>query len=335
MKTRPISRIIGIVIVIGVVLAIGFLNFVTSKPLDYVMASRVDIPYGTNLCEIPEDSFAAMPVRFENSTARLMLNGLVQPNDLPLLMADCAVIVYDVHRYEPLLLGGIISSDNPAADRIARLALDDPDLIVIRIPTQSNVPGSIRAGDRVDLAVAIGSVSDPLDLQEGEMDEQFTAYPQTTYGDISPDALSAILELQGYVITPPEEMGGVPGQEEPVSEPTPAEPSLREPVTKTLVSGALVIYVDLEHKVSGISSSGETTISQGKINAIDVVIPRDVFEFVTMAINSGNLQIGLLSPLVDSSDDDPTIGASLQDFLDLYMQDREELMPAESSAEGE
>jgi hypothetical protein len=64
---------------------------------------------------------------------------------------------------------------------------------------------------------------------------------------------------------------------------------------------------------------------RGDLTGIDVVIPRDAFEFVTMAINSGNLQVGLLSPLVEESVDEPTLGATLQDFLDLFVSDREEL----------
>jgi len=55
------------------------------------------------------------------------------------------------------------------------------------------------------------------------------------------------------------------------------------------------------------------------------VIPREAFEFVTMAMNGGNLQIGLLSPLVSESSQGPTLGASLQDLLDLFIGDRESL----------
>lgn len=44
-----------------------------------------------------------------------------------------------------------------------------------------------------------------------------------------------------------------------------------------------------------------------------------------MAMNGGNLQIALLSPLVSESSEAPTLGASLQDLLDLFIADRETL----------
>lgn len=328
MRSRNIPRIIGIALVLIVVAVIIFLNVVTSKPLDYIVASRENLTAGTRLCEVSDETFVALPVRFENSTARLMLNGVAQPADLAAMRASCAVLIQDVYRYQPLDLGAVVSPDNPAADRIMRLALDDPDMIVVRIPVSNNVPESIIAGDRVDLVFAITNVTDTLNLEEGEENVQFTAYPQTSYGDLSPDAMAVLLEQMGYSISPP--AGGVVtegGEAEPTAEPEPVveEPSLREPVVKKLVSGALVIYVQLDTTIAGLTESGEATVVRGDITAIDVVIPRDAFEFVTMAITSGNLQIGMLSPLVEGSDEAPTIGASMQDFLDLYLSDREEL----------
>jgi hypothetical protein len=69
---------------------------------------------------------------------------------------------------------------------------------------------------------------------------------------------------------------------------------------------------------------------QGDMTGIDVVIPRDAFEFVTMALNGGNLQVGVLSPLVEGASEGPTLGASLQDLLDLFVADREELTAGEA-----
>ena len=100
---------------------------------------------------------------------------------------------------------------------------------------------------------------------------------------------------------------------------------LREPVTKLLVRGALVVSVRRETTVAGATQQGEPTIIQGDITGLDVVIPREAFEFVTMAMNGGNLQIALLSPLVAESAVGPTIGASLQDLLDLFISDRQVL----------
>jgi hypothetical protein len=100
---------------------------------------------------------------------------------------------------------------------------------------------------------------------------------------------------------------------------------LREPVTKILVRGAVVVNVRRDTSVAAVSQSGEATVVEGEITGLDVVIPREAFEFVTMAMNGGNLQIALLSPLVSEESEGPTLGASLQDLLDLFVADREAL----------
>ena len=100
---------------------------------------------------------------------------------------------------------------------------------------------------------------------------------------------------------------------------------MREPITKLLVQGAQVIAVRRDTSLASVSSDGTASIIEGDITGLDVVIPREAFEFVTMAMNGGNLQIALLSPLVAESSEAPTLGASLQDLLDLFIADRETL----------
>jgi hypothetical protein len=298
-------------LIIGIVLAlIGFgaafvVNQIIVRPTDYIIAARMDIAAGTYINELPEDAFIQIPVQFENSSARKILEGVAQPQDLIAMHAVDAVIIQDIYMYQPLVLGAVISADNPAASRIARLGLDNPDLMVITIPASGNVPSGLMSGDRIDLAVTVSSVADPLELTQ---DEQVTTLPfsQTSLGTASAE------EDENAHINEPE------------------APILREPVTKLLVRGSLVINVQYARSVTGITAEGEAQLMRGEITGIDVIIPREAFEFVTMAINSGNLQIGLLSPLVADTSDEPTLGASLQDFLDLYLNDREELV-AESA----
>ena len=324
-------------LVIGVILAvIGFgaafvFNQVFIQATDYIIAARMDIPAGTYINALPEDAFTQIPVQFENPDARKILDGVAQPADLIAMQAANAVIIQDIYTYQPLVLGAVVSADNPAAARIARLGLDNPDFMVITIPATGNVPASLIAGDRVDLAVTISSITDPLELGEDEP-ETALFLPQTSLGAIPPEALAEILEASGYSIDAPEEEMNSDGEiEARIGEPD--TPTLREPVTKLLVRGSLVLNVQYARSVTGITAEGEAHLMRGDITGIDVVIPRDTFEFVTLAINSGNLQIGLLSPLVSDASDEPTLGASLQDFLDLYLRDREELMAESETAD--
>jgi len=319
-------------LIIGVIIAIigaGLVfvgNLYLSPPTDFIVAARDNIPAGTRLSDLPEDAFVQIPVKFTNSSARMMLEGVAQPQDLQAMRAAGAILIQDVYKYQPLTLGSVVSPDNPAAARVTRLGLDDPGLVVITIPgDDTNVPEGIQPGDRIDLAVAVTDVNDILVLKEKEEGTTLTALPGSTLTGIPNEALAAVLAEAGYVVEPPEGAAPISAEETPTPEPTPEGPVLREPITKLLVQGAQVIAVRRDTSLASVSSDGTASIIEGDITGLDVVIPREAFEFVTMAMNGGNLQIALLSPLVAESSDAPTLGASLQDLLDLFIADRETL----------
>ena len=95
----------------------------------------------------------------------------------------------------------MVSPDNPAAARVTRLGLDDPEMVVITIPgSDTNVPEGIQPGDRIDLAVAVTDVSDMLAL-EGEKATALTASPGSALTGIPNEALAAVLEEAGYVVS--------------------------------------------------------------------------------------------------------------------------------------
>ncbi|MEA1977873.1 MAG: hypothetical protein U9N80_08225 [Chloroflexota bacterium] len=319
-------------LIIGVIIAIigaGLVfvgNLYLSPPTDFIVAASGNIPAGTRLSDLPEDAFVHIPVKFTNSSARMMLEGVAQPQDLQAMRAAGAILIQDVYKYQPLTLGSVVSPDNPAAARVTRLGLDDPGLVVITIPgDDTNVPEGIQPGDRVDLAVAVTDVNDILVLQEGEEGTTLTALTGSTLTGIPNEALAAVLAEAGYMVEPPEGVAPIRAEETPTPEPTPEGPVLREPITKLLVQGAQVIAVRRDTSLASVSSDGTASIIDGDITGLDVVIPREAFEFVTMAMNGGNLQIALLSPLVAESSEAPTLGASLQDLLDLFIADRETL----------
>jgi hypothetical protein len=317
--------VVGILLAIVGATAVFVLNLVFAPPTDYIIAARQDIPAGTRISDLAEDAFVTVPVQFTNRSARLMLEGVAQPDDLAAMRASGAVLIQDIFRYQPLTLGSVVSADNPAAGRVMRLGLDDPNMMVISIPTQNNnVPEGIRPGDRVDLAVAVIDVNDILSLG-GEQASSITALPGTALRGVPNEALAAVLTEAGYSVIPPSGEAVVASEVTSTPEPTPEGPVLREPVTKLLVRGALVVNVRYERSLAGVSQQGQATMVQGDMTGIDVVIPREAFEFVTMALNGGNLQVGVLSPLVEGASEGPTLGASLQDLLDLFVADREEL----------
>jgi hypothetical protein len=317
-------------LLIGIVLAlIGFgasfiINSVVTPQADTMLAARVDIPMGTMLNELPEDAFVTVPVQFPNTSARQIMNAIMRPQDLQAMRQVNGVFINDVYKYEPVLLSSIVSAENPASVRIVQLALDDPNMIIITIPANNNVPEGIRPGDRVDLAVAVNNVGKPVVIEEVQEQSSFYQTGSSLQG-IPPEALVAVLEAAGYQISAPP--GGPQGEAtEIVIEPSATPlPNLREPIAKVLVHGAQVVSVRRDSSLAGVSAQGGTTLSVGDIIGLDLVIPREAFEFVTMAANGGVLQIGLLSPVAVGDLDEPTFGASLQDLLDLFYADREML----------
>lgn len=316
--------IFGIVLAVAGAALVFVLNMMFAPPTDFMIAAREDIPAGTRLSDLPDDAFVQVPVQFTNRSARLMLEGVAQPADLAAMRAAGAILIQDIYKYQPLTLGSVVSPDNPAAARVTRLGLDDPDLVVITIPgSNQNIPEGVQAGDRIDLAVAVTSVSDILSLEEEE--GPVAVSPGSALTGIPNEALAALLTEAGYVVEAPGEEGFTGPRATATPEPTPEGPMLREPVTKLLVRGALVVNVRRETTVAGVSQQGQPTITEGDIVGLDVVIPREAFEFVSMAMNGGNLEIALLSPLVGESSEGPTLGASLQDLLDLFVSDREAL----------
>lgn len=317
--------IVGIVVALLGAVAVFLIDLTIAPPTDFIVAARENIAAGTRLSDLPDDAFIQVPVQFSNRGARLMLQGVAQPADLAAMRAAGAVVVQDIYRYQPLTLGSVVSAENPAAARVVRLGLDDPNLVIMTIPgTSQNIPEGIQPGDRIDLAVAVTDVGDILAL-EGEEALGLAVSPGSALTGVPNEALAALLEEAGYVVSAPGSALEPGSEPTPTPTPTPVVPMLREPVTKLLVRGAVVVAVRQEETVAGVTQQGDPTIIRGDVTGLDVVIPREAFEFVTMALNSGNLQIALLSPLVAESSEGPSLGASLQDLLELYLSDREAL----------
>lgn len=317
--------IVGILLAVAGAALVFVLNLVFAPPTDFIMAAREDISAGTRLSELGDEAFVQIPVQFTNQSARLMLDGVAQPADLQALRAAGGIVIQDIYKYQPITLGSIVSADNPAAARVTRLGLDNPDLVVVTIPgSTENIPDGVQPGDRIDLAVAVTDVADLLSLEEDGGETTVSVGSALT--GVPNEALAALLAEAGYVVTAPGGQAPEGVELTPTPEPTPEGPVLREPVAKLLVRGAVVVAVRRDTTVAGVTQQGQATIIEGDITGLDVVIPRESFEFVTMAMNGGNLQIALLSPLVAESSEGPTVGASLQDLLDLFVSDRQTLV---------
>ncbi len=315
-----------VLLIVGALFAVigGSSVFYLSRTLNptplVVVAARQDIPAGTRLADLPDDAFVLVPLQLK-SDARPMVDAILRPEGLQAMRAAGGVLIRPAVRFEPILLSSVVSADNPAASRIARLALDDPDLMVVTISAAGAVPDSVAIGDRVDLVVAVSNIAEPVLMDRTELAPASPQGASLINPVGSPEQLLEELAAQSGV-----DLGSLLETPTATATATP-RPDIREPLAKALVHGAPVVRVIREHSVSSFTSQGDATVVLGDVTGLEVVIPREAFETVAMASSAGLLQVGLLSPLADGEFDGPTMGATLQDLLDLFYADRQALAP--------
>lgn len=288
--------IIGAVVALIFGGAIFFLSFTTgAEPPVEVLAARQDISQGTLIKNIPDDTFARIPLSGDDL---LLGSYLTEPVWLQIQSAG-GVIVRDIYQYEAVPLSAIASPANPKVVDIPRLGLTDPSLVVVSL-TNVSVPNGIKVGDYVDLIVAVESAQ-----------EQVFTLVQAQTAETLQEAAAEVLVEEGATPSP---------TATPTPEPTPViEPEY--PLAKVIVQTAMVADVQREQTIS---ASGDRLVL-GEVTGIDVVIPRVAQEFVLMSDTAGSLGVSMLSPMVDQENNGPTLGAHFEDLLDLFAADRNAL----------
>jgi len=294
-------------LIIGAVVAIIFggaifaLSFMTgAEPPVEILAARQDIAEGTLVEDIPDETFARIPLTGDE----ILLSSYLTETVWQQIKLAGGIVISDIYQYEAIPLSAIASNANPKVVDIPRLGLTDPNLVVVSL-TNVSVPNGIKAGDYIDLIVAVESAQ-----------EQVFTLVQTQNIETLSEAAAETELAEGEVASP---------TATPTPEPTPVvEPDY--PLAKVIVMSARVADVQRDRTVS---ASGDRLVL-GKVTGIDVVIPRVAQEFVLMADTAGNLAASMLSPMVDAeTDGGPTLGAHFEDLLDLFAADRNALEGSE------
>jgi len=291
--------IIGAIIALffgGVIFVLSFMN--AAAPPVEILAARQDIAEGTLVEDIPDEAFARIPLTGDDILLSSYLTEVVWQQ----IKLAGGIVISDIYQYEAIPLSAIASNANPKAMDIPRLGLTDPNLVVVSL-TNIRVPNGIKAGDYVDLIVAVESAQ-----------EQVFTLVQTQNIETLEEAAAELAEGEVAAPTPT-----------PTPVPTPVvEPEY--PLAKVIVMSARVADVQRDRTVS---ASGDRLVL-GEVTGIDVVIPRQAQEFVLMADTAGNLAASMLSPMVDAeTDGGPTLGAHFEDLLDLFAADRNALEESE------
>jgi len=317
-------------------------NILNPSPTIVLVATR-DISAGTRLASLgPEDMAQA-----SMTGPDLVLSQYLTLEAYEVLVAEGGVIAADVITGEPVRLSVVLSSANPVAQSVTSLALDDPDMAVIIVNARGLVPDGIRNGDRIDIVVAIenidgensalSAVSQAI-LIDRERQAAYEAIVNDLTGDgvgvteaaaeIMADEEAAVAEAEAAAETAEAEAETPDDVDcddpdvncETVEDIDPFEGVIffQPPLAKTVVQGARVIRVIRE-----VSATMGTGNEVGGVIALEVMVPRDSIEWITMAQASGLMHVALLSPLADDVIAEETAGASLQDLLDLFYEDRD------------
>jgi hypothetical protein len=294
-------------LIIGAVVALIFggaifaLSFMTgTEPPVEILAARQDVAEGTLVGDIPDEAFARIPLTGDD----ILLSSYLTETVWQQIKLAGGIVISDVYQYEAIPLSAIASNANPKVVDIPRLGLTDPNLVVVSLKNVS-VPNGIKAGDYVDLIVAV----------ESAQEQVFTLVQTQNIATLTEAATET--ELAEGEVAPPTPT--------PTPEPTPVvEPDY--PLAKVIVMSARVADVQRDRTVS---ASGDRLVL-GEVTGIDLVIPRQAQEFVLMADTAGNLAASMLSPMVDAeTDGGPTLGAHFEDLLDLFTADRNALEESE------
>lgn len=299
-------------LIIGAVVALIFggaifaLSFMTgAEPPVEILAARQDISEGTLVRNIPDETFARIPLTGD----QILLGSYLTETVWQQVKAAGGIVIRDIYQYEAIPLSSIASDGNPKVVDIPRLGLTDPNLVVVSL-TSVSVPNGIKVGDYVDLIVAVESAQ-----------EQVFTLVQTQNIETLEEAAAA------------EELATDDALAAPTPTPTPTPTPIPTPVFKADYPLAKVIVMSAKvadvQRDQTISASGDRLVL-GEVTGIDVVIPRVAQEFVLMADTAGNLGASMLSPMVDAeTDGGPTLGAHFEDLLDLFAADRNALIDSE------
>jgi len=137
---------------------IFFLSFTTgAEPPVEILAARQDIAEGTLVEDIPDETFARIPLSGDD----ILLSSYLTETVWQQIKLAGGIVISDIYQFEAIPLSAIASNANPKVVDIPRLGLTDPNLVVVSL-TNVSVPNGIKAGDYVDLIVAVESAQEQV-----------------------------------------------------------------------------------------------------------------------------------------------------------------------------
>jgi hypothetical protein len=288
----------GIVLVVIAFVGIFAFGMIVSPPPNYVMVAAETIPAGTALASVPDSAFRQVSISTDATVLSTMLTGA----DLRQAQSRGGILIKTLLTGEPVLWTSIIVAGNPASGDRSVLGLMDPNLVSFVVPV-TLVPQGLGAGDYVDLTLVISDVRN----------NQGSSYTAPSYGGNTYPPTYGVPTGQAFTptLTPTATMT-----------PTPA---FVIPLGKTILYGVEVLHVHRSQSVQTSSSASSLSMGTGEVVAIEVAIPRQSQDLMAMAISAGTIYVSQTSLTAQQLSAGPSMGASVQDIIDLFYSDREKI----------
>jgi hypothetical protein len=292
------GRFIGLLAAVAAFILLFVWGFINTPQYTLVLVANEDIQAGTYLADIPAAALSETKLTVDPAYRRMYLSA----EDFQLLASKSAFLTENIHKDEFVRTMAVAYSGNPEQARRAALGMTDPDMRDTILPLDY-LPTGILPGDCVDLAIV---AADVRNLSGGS------------------SMLPALLDHAGETASGlPTESSSEPKRKQttaatamPSRTPT---PSILLPLGKYIVQCALVVRVITEADTSQRTGATRTGV------ALELIIPQESAEMVAMASQAGVLRVFLRPTSLNDRTRKPSIGASMQDVLDLFYADRERL----------
>jgi Flp pilus assembly protein CpaB len=304
------GKFIGLMAAVAAFVLLFAWGYINTPQYTIVLAAREDLPAGTFLAEISEKKLVEVKIAADETNVAMYLTG----EQYQILAAKGAYLTENIHQNEFLRTMAVAYSGNPEQSRRAALGMTDPNLRDTILPFEY-LPTGILPGDCVDLAIVtseIRNLSGGSAMLSPLADTGPSSAEDTRTADSNPQA------------------GPPAATETPLPTLTPT-PSILLPLGKYVVQCARVVSVI--HQTEMVSQAGgQTELVTGKAIALELIIPQESAEMVAMASQAGVLRVFLRPLSAEDKARSPSVGASMQDVLDLFYADRERLSKITPSA---
>jgi hypothetical protein len=297
------GRFIGLMAALAAFILLFAWGFMNTPQYSLVLAANEDIPAGTYLTGIPVAMLSEVKLTADQAYSAMYLT----QEQFQMLAAKGAFLTENIHKNEFLRTMAVAYAGNPEQARRAALGMTDPDMRDTILPFEY-LPTGILPGDCVDLAVV---TTDVRNLSGGS----------AMLPALLEDAAASGSGLPTGNAPDSKTIKQATGTSAPTI--TPTIPILL-PLGKYIVQCALVVSV-IREKERTYAAGGQAETGNGKAIALELIVPQESAEMVAMASQAGVLRVFLRPASADDKTRKPSIGASMQDVLDLFYADRERL----------